>query len=327
MKSLSFASFVQVDEIGGIDHDLSAGETPYILMDYIPGISLFDYIEKLYKDNASMDPLIKFKIIYGIVYSMAYLHLNGRVHRDIKPSNIFLDHHFHPHLGDFGDITNKTNTGHLHGTMYYLPPEAYQPGGGEIPCGPEYDIYEFGATLFHIITYEWPYDDKDKDIDVLKEYISKGILDDRFEPGNPEGNVISEDDRELYQLARMCMAFDKTQRPTSDQLIKWIADGASKKLTKQQFNLFATYANRLTNTIPIHYGTFNNCKVAIEKGYAFCSKTLEVIAKELNLENKEKDPLEQLNETFQKYINKSETRVPSKSRHPTQDRSRFPSTM
>ena len=301
MKSLSFASFVQVDEIGGIDHDLSAGETPYILMDYIPSISLYDYIEKLSHDNAPMDPLIKFKIIYGIVYSMAFLHLNGRVHRDIKPSNIFLDHNYHPHLGDFGDITNRTNREHVQGTENYFPPEAYQPSGGEISCGPEYDLYEFGATLFHIITYECPYNDKPKNVDVLEEYISKGILDDRFEPGNVEGKVISEDNKELYQLSRMCMAFNKAQRPTSTQLIQWIADGAHQKLTEQQFALFAEYANQLSNNSPIHYGTFDNCKAAIEKGFVFRSKTLEVIENELKFES----PSELLYKTYQKTINRN----------------------
>ena len=307
MKKLPSSVFGGVDEIGGIDRELSPGETQYILMDYIPSITLFDYLEALYNypnKPHQMDPLIKFKIIYGIAYSMACLHVNGMVHGDIKPSNIFLDHRFHPHLGDFGKILNGRM---ILGPLSYLPPEAYQPDGVEIPYGPEYDIYQFGATLFHIITYEWPYSDKERDRDILREYISKGILDDRFEPGNIKGNDISDDDKELYQLAKMCMAFNKEQRPTSNQLINWIAEGAQKKLTKQQFNLFAQYGTRLSRCIPENLGTFDKCKIAIEKGFIICSRTLGVIGKELNLENS----FERHMEAFHENINKNPIRVPT----------------
>ena len=277
MRNFTAKCFVQVDEIGGIDHNLSDGEPPYILMDYIPGITLFDYIETLRSQPdqpKTMDTLIKFKIIYGIAYSLSCLHLNGRVHRDIKPSNIFLDHNFHPHLGHFGDITDRTSTTNIHGTLNYLPPEAYQPNGGEIPCGPEYDIYEFGATLFHIITYEWPYNDLDPNIDILRDYIAQGKLDQRFEPENINGNVIPPQDQQLYQLAKMCMAFDRTHRPDANMLIQSIAQAAQQLLTLDQFNQFAEYRTYLSNGQQEHYGTFENCRIAIENGLADHSEIL-----------------------------------------------------
>ena len=311
MKNFPAKSFVQVDEIGGVDHDLSAGEPPYILMDYIPGITLFDYLEALrnYPNKPyTMDPVIKFKIIYGIAYSLACLHLNGRVHRDIKPSNIFLDHNFQPHLGDFGEITDKTTTQNIHGTVNYLPPEAYQPDGAEIPCGPQYDIYEFGATLFHILTYEWPYSDLGSGMNILRDYIAQGKLDQRFEPGNIDGNVILPQDQQLYQLAKMCMAFDRNQRPNSNLLIQWIAEGAQQLLTPDQFSQFAAYGAYLSNGQQEHYGTFENCRIAIQNGFAERSDTLSTINAYEGLNSSP----EQLNQTYQRTTVES-NRLPVKS--------------
>ena len=280
MKNFPAKSFVQVYEVGGVDVDLEAGEPPYILMDYIPGVTLFDYLEALRNypgQPYQMNPLIKFKIIYGIAFSLACLHLNGRVHRDIKPSNIFLDNQFQPHLGDFGEITEKTQTNNIHGTMNYLPPEANQPDGVAIPCGPEYDIYEFGASLFHILTYEWPYNDIGNDKRILTDYISKGILDQRFEPGQPNAHCIPVEDAELYQLAKLCMAYRREDRPTANTLIQWIADGAQKKLSPQDYAEFAKYGTNLANGKPEYYGTFANCQDAIQKGFATRSATLAAI--------------------------------------------------
>ena len=224
MKKYECNAFVSVFKIGGVDVDLEAGESPYILMDYIPGISLHDYLECLRKGDGvysyQMTLLQKYKIIFGIAHGLSILHKRHVSHRDVKPGNIFLDQDLNPHLGDFGEITENTSTDHIHGTTNFLPPEAFQAKDVRIPCGPPYDVYEFGCTLFQIITYEWPFSNVDSTkVDVLREYTSKGKRDMRFEQGNPEGNKIEVEDMPFYELVKQCWKANPKERPTAEEVL------------------------------------------------------------------------------------------------------------
>ena len=66
-------------------------------------------------------------------------------------------------------------------------------------CGPPY-VYEFGSTLFQIITYEWPFNDKDDNTN-FKELTGKGIRDSRIESCEI---IRNENDKPLYEIVRRC---------------------------------------------------------------------------------------------------------------------------
>ena len=96
--------------------------------------------------------------------SLSYLHDQDPpiLHRDIKPSNLKITPSGLIKLVDFGlvklftssDVTITIIQGQ--GTALYTPLEQY--GGDSGHTDPRSDIYAFGATLYHLLTNQPPFD-------------------------------------------------------------------------------------------------------------------------------------------------------------------------
>ena len=263
--------------IGGYTegYDLLADEPPFLILDYVPGISLHSFLDAVSDGGEKPNEfsnLIKYKIIFGIAHGLNLLHQKGVSHRDIKPGNIFLDQDFNPHIGDFGDLSNRIFTEHVHGTDNFLPPEAYQPDGDPIPCDPPYDVFEFGGTLFQIITYEWPFRNME-DESILETYTAKGIRDNRIEE---KDIAINENDKLLYEIVKMCWEQDPNERPTMDDISHWIYEEAQDKLG-DDFDEFNEYACSLSGERVI-FGTVENVHKAIANGFAEIDESLRKVA-------------------------------------------------
>ena len=260
--------------------DLLEGEFPFLIMDYIPGITLHQLLEALRGENAehpnNFKKLIKYKIIYGIARGIYLLHKKGVIHRDIKPGNIFIDQDFNPHIGDFGDLRDNGPSTNVHGTDCFLPPEALPKNEeGEdnlIPCGPKYDVFEFGGTLFQIITYEWPFNDKDTRL-VLENYTSQGKRDDRVERGEIS---ILEEDKPLYEIVKMCWDQNPDERPSMKTVSAWIYTGA-KDILGDEYDEFKKYADSIGKKSGCT-GSSENVIKAITNGFAAYSDALKIIA-------------------------------------------------
>ena len=279
MKKLSLNTTPAVLGIGGKteEYDLLANEPPFLILDYVPGITLHYFLEVMRgageKPNEFSD-LIKYKIIFGIAQGLNLIHQRGLVHRDIKPGNIFIDQDFNPHIGNFVDSTYKQCSKRIHGTRNFIPPEAYQPDGATIPCGAPYDVYEFGGLLFQIITYEWPFNDKD-DGNILEELTAKGIRDSRIESGEI---TISQKDAPLYEIVKLCWNQDPNERPTMDNISHWISD-AAPEILGDDFDKFKEYACSIGGDISIT-GTQENVRKAIANGFAEFDKALRKVAEQ-----------------------------------------------
>ncbi len=83
------------------------------------------------------------------------------LHRDIKPANIMLGTDKVPKLLDMGiskslsEDNGLTMTGMIVGTPHYMSPEQAK---ADCPIDCRSDIYSLGATLYHLVTGEVPYD-------------------------------------------------------------------------------------------------------------------------------------------------------------------------
>ena len=73
-------------------------ETFYIVMQYVDGVSLAQYL----KDNKTMRAEDVIPLFLPIMKSLGLLHKQGMIHRDISPDNIIIDFHNRLWLIDFG---------------------------------------------------------------------------------------------------------------------------------------------------------------------------------------------------------------------------------
>ena len=281
-----------IDSSSESPDQLGEGEYPWIIMDYVPGTTLHDFLEAFnkMKDKYTLVPSLKYCFIYSIAREIYDVHEMGYTHRDIKPDNILIDANLWPHLGDFGDLTPKLITDHIHGTINFLPPEAFPLNPNEpIQCGHPYDVFSFGGTLLQIITYVPPFSDLLSYPDYekrVKERLQQGELDNRFEPGGELEDCIIEEDRDLYELVKLCWAIDPEERPSMGDILQIIDQIANAHLDGEQLDTYQQIKENFPIDDDDDLGSVENVVAAIEEE-GFCSFSnnfaLLLAAKELNI--------------------------------------------
>ncbi|CAF1407642.1 unnamed protein product [Adineta ricciae] len=142
----------------------------FMVMEYVSGGELFDYIVKKGKlTEAEARPFFQ-QIISGV----DYCHRHMVVHRDLKPENLLLDDASHVKIADFG-LSNIMKDGELLktscGSPNYAAPEVVS---GELYAGQEVDIWSCGVILYALLTGTLPFDDDN--VQVLFKKIRSGIF-------------------------------------------------------------------------------------------------------------------------------------------------------
>lgn len=135
----------------------------YLVMEFVPGQSLLDVLEK-----HQGQPLLEAQVMgYAIQVcdALAYLHSQNPVliHRDIKPANIRITSNGLIKLVDFGLIkqgVGPTNLSRRALSPAYAPLEQWS--GTGIHTTPQSDLYSLGATLYHLLTAKEPYPSIDR---------------------------------------------------------------------------------------------------------------------------------------------------------------------
>ncbi len=142
-----------------IIHD--AGEDDgrlYIIMEYISGGTLRDYMERPRMDR--MQPREITRIIREVASALTYAHHQGIIHRDVKPVNVLMDASRRAVLSDFGiskmmaSSAAMTRSGAGVGTPEYMSPE--QCRGGAVDA--RADIYALGVMLYEMLTGRTPFE-------------------------------------------------------------------------------------------------------------------------------------------------------------------------
>ena len=135
------------------DVGVSAG-THYIVMEYVSGIVLKEYIRKKGKLSDRETMAISAQIACGLRAA----HAHHIVHRDIKPQNIILSKDGKVKITDFGiarSIGEENRKGKFTvGSVYYISPEQAK---GE-SCDERSDIYSLGIVMYEMITGVVPFD-------------------------------------------------------------------------------------------------------------------------------------------------------------------------
>ena len=154
----------------------------YIVMEYVPGITLKEYISKVKKIPHSN----VLKIIKQILEALSHAHSKGIVHRDIKPQNIMISDDNSIKVMDFGiahffkneaqTVTNQTI-----GSVHYISPE--QARG--LPSTVQSDIYSVGVILYEMLTTHLPFEaDNAVSVAIMHMQISPQPLRE-FDPSIP----------------------------------------------------------------------------------------------------------------------------------------------
>ncbi len=123
---------------------------PYLVMEYVPGISLQ---ERLDQDGPLDVPAIV-RIGIQVASGLAAAHAQGLIHRDIKPANILLETNTgRAKITDFGlaravDDASLTQSGAITGTPQYMAPEQAR---GEA-VDPRADLFSLGSVLYSLCT-------------------------------------------------------------------------------------------------------------------------------------------------------------------------------
>ena len=136
-------------------YDVSYGERlQYIVMEYVEGITLKEYIE--HRRVIPWKEAVHF--LTQILRALQHAHDRGVVHRDVKPQNIMLLHSGNIKVTDFGIARftrseTRTMTKNAIGSVHYISPEQAR---GDLTDGKS-DIYSVGVVLYEMLTGELPF--------------------------------------------------------------------------------------------------------------------------------------------------------------------------
>nr|WP_320133176.1 protein kinase [uncultured Holophaga sp.] len=142
LKHLSHPHLVEVYDFGRV------GQTPYILMELLPGGSVRDCLGEA--------PARLIRRLVPVADALRYAHESAVIHRDLKPSNLLFSGDGRLKVTDFGvclweggEGTRVTRSQMVVGTLGYMAPEQHgDPRNVDGRC----DVYALGAILYEFCT-------------------------------------------------------------------------------------------------------------------------------------------------------------------------------
>ncbi len=208
--SLSHPNTVEIYDYGRTEDG-----TYYYVMEYLPGLSLADLVER-------HGPLPPGRVVYllrQVCSALREAHAAGLVHRDIKPSNIFVSKR-----GGLNDVAKLLDFGlvlpmasrcapqlsgesQILGTPLFMSPEQ-APGGGEIDG--RSDIYSLGAVAYFLLTGRPPFDEEDG---------IRLLIAHARDPVTPPSQICNSIPLDLEGVVLRCLAKAPAERyPNSESL-------------------------------------------------------------------------------------------------------------
>ncbi|ANX01958.1 Stk1 family PASTA domain-containing Ser/Thr kinase [Thermoclostridium stercorarium] len=224
--SLNHPNIVSIYDVG------KEGNIHYIVMEYIDGITLKEYI----RQNGALPWQEAADIAIAILSALHKAHRQGIIHRDIKPQNILMTSDHVPKVTDFGiaravttsTVTRKVDTV---GSVHYSSPE--QARGGY--TDEKSDIYSVGVTLFEMLTGRVPFD-ADNPVSVALKHIEE-------KPARPS-SIVPDIPEAMDEIVLRALGKSRSER--YDNALQMIADldhvkkGEALERNGGETDLFAT---------------------------------------------------------------------------------------
>ena len=166
-------------------YDVSFGErVQFIVMEYVPGITLKEYIQQ--QGKVGWKETVHFTV--QILRALQHAHDNGIVHRDVKPQNVMLLQDGTVKVMDFGIArfareNGRTISEKAIGSVHYISPEQAR---GEV-ADERSDIYSVGIVMYELLTGQLPFDGESPVAIALKQMQAEAKRPRELNPDIPEG--------------------------------------------------------------------------------------------------------------------------------------------
>lgn len=166
---------------------------PFLVMDYIDGRTLDDYLA----DKGKLSEEETVKLLKPIAEALDYAHSQGVAHRDVKPGNVMIAEDGKPYVLDFGiarevqetitRITGKLSSG----TLMYMSPEQLR--GEKVTA--KQDVYSFAVMVYECLVGEPPFCHGQIEYQILNELPCPLSNESRLTRGVMQGLAKSPDER------------------------------------------------------------------------------------------------------------------------------------
>ena len=241
-------------------YDVSrGGDTEYIVMELIDGITLKQYMEK----RGQLNWRESLHFITQIMRGLSHAHSRGIIHRDIKPQNIMVLRDGSVKVADFGIAcladSAQTMTQEALGSVHYISPEQAR---GDRPDARS-DIYSSGVVLYEMLTGRLPFEGESA-VSVAIQHLSSIPLAPReINPDIPEQlelicmKAMAPDLEHRYQSADAMIADLEAFRKNPDVEMKFDLSDLRPEETDEPTRPIRTVSGH-TVTVPVR---------TVEKGH------------------------------------------------------------
>lgn len=145
--ALQSSRIARVTDVG--EHD----GTPYFVMEYVPGETLVDRLNR----EGALPPLEALHIALEIARAIEVAHAGGVVHRDLKPHNVRITPDGDVKVIDFGIARLEGSSGLTNASLYIGTPEYASPERAQGDSDTRSDIYSIGVMLYEMLRGRLPF--------------------------------------------------------------------------------------------------------------------------------------------------------------------------
>ena len=184
-----------------------SGEYHYFVMEFVDGRTVYDDItnDGPYGEEDAV------RIGIETARALDHSHKQGFIHRDVKPKNIMIaDESNRTKLADMGlarAVSDReaaeAEAGKAYGTPYYISPEQIR---GERDVDARADIYSLGATMYHMVTGQVPFDGQNPSA-VMHKHLKNDLI--------PPDHINKDLTSGISEVIEVCLAKDRNKRYSS----------------------------------------------------------------------------------------------------------------